>query len=165
MIGFWEKNTSTLASLCKLLFLVPVKGGRWHIITQLAVYTTYIPHIYLYYIYILPFGGSYATYHILWEPETTMSFGYFFVAKKLFLGVGNSPRSSCLMNLMAGSFVSSREVCIVWEPKPHTWKVWQTRMNRQHNVGGFQCLHDITEMGTQDALNVKLMVLKIFMAG
>ena len=28
------------------LFLVPVKGGRWHIILQLAVYTTYIPLIY-----------------------------------------------------------------------------------------------------------------------
>ena len=25
------------------LFLVPLKGGRWHIIPQLAVYTTYIP--------------------------------------------------------------------------------------------------------------------------
>ena len=29
------------------LFLVPIKGGRWHIIPQLAVYTTYI----------LPSGG------------------------------------------------------------------------------------------------------------
>ena len=28
------------------LFLVPIKGGRWHIIPQLAVYTTYIPLIY-----------------------------------------------------------------------------------------------------------------------
>ena len=28
------------------LFLVPQKGGRWHIIPQLAVYTTYIPLIY-----------------------------------------------------------------------------------------------------------------------
>ena len=25
------------------LFLVPLNGGRWHIIPQLAVYTTYIP--------------------------------------------------------------------------------------------------------------------------
>ena len=32
------------------LFLVPVKGGRWHIIPQLAVYTTYIPLIYHLYI-------------------------------------------------------------------------------------------------------------------
>ena len=29
------------------LFLVPLKGGRWHIIPQLAVYTTYIPLIVL----------------------------------------------------------------------------------------------------------------------
>ena len=28
------------------LFLVPLKGGRWHIIPQLAVYATYIPLIY-----------------------------------------------------------------------------------------------------------------------
>ena len=44
------------------LFLGPVKGGRWHIIPQLAVYTTYI----------LPSGGLYATYHLLREPETTI---------------------------------------------------------------------------------------------
>ena len=43
------------------LFLVPPKGGRWHIIPQLAVYTTYI----------LPSGGLYATYHLLGESETT----------------------------------------------------------------------------------------------
>ena len=28
------------------LFLVPLKGGRWHIIPQLAVYTTYISLVY-----------------------------------------------------------------------------------------------------------------------
>ena len=33
------------------LFLVPLKGGRWYIIPQLAVYNTYI----------LPSGGLYAT--------------------------------------------------------------------------------------------------------
>ena len=32
--------------LIQWLFLVPLKGGRWHIIPQLAVYTTYIPLIY-----------------------------------------------------------------------------------------------------------------------
>ncbi len=46
------------------LFLVPVKGGRWHKIPQLAVYTTYIP------LYMLP-----ATYHLLGEPETTIDPG------------------------------------------------------------------------------------------
>ena len=30
------------AHQCQWLFLVPLKGGRWHIIPQLAVYTTYI---------------------------------------------------------------------------------------------------------------------------
>ena len=49
------------------LFLVPLKGGRWHIIPQLAVYTTYIPLI------VLAFWGApYATgSHLLGEPETT----------------------------------------------------------------------------------------------
>ena len=47
-----------LVSFCQWLFLVSVKGGRWHIIPQLAVYTTYI----------LPSGGLYATYHLLREP-------------------------------------------------------------------------------------------------
>ncbi len=44
------------------LFLVPLKGGRCHIIPQLAVYTTYI----------LPSGGLYNPYHRLGEPETTI---------------------------------------------------------------------------------------------
>ena len=32
--------------LFQWIFQVPVKGGRWHIIPQLAVYTIYIPLIY-----------------------------------------------------------------------------------------------------------------------
>ena len=51
------------------LSLVPLKGGRWHIIPQLAVYTTYN-----YTTYILPSVGLYATYHLLGEPETTIDF-------------------------------------------------------------------------------------------
>ena len=49
------------------LFRVPLKGGRWYIITQLAVYTTYIPHI-------LPIGWLYATYsyHSLREPGNSI---------------------------------------------------------------------------------------------
>ena len=42
------------------LFLVPWIGGRWYRITQLAVYTTYIPLIYCL------LGGLYDTYHLLW---------------------------------------------------------------------------------------------------
>ena len=48
------------------LFLVPVQGGRWHIIPQLAVYTTYIPLIYCL------LGGYMFYYHLLREPETTI---------------------------------------------------------------------------------------------
>ena len=40
----------------------PKRWDRWHIIPQLAVYTTYI----------LPSGGLYATYHLLGEPEPTI---------------------------------------------------------------------------------------------
>ena len=45
-----------------------VGGIRWHIIPRLAVYTTYI----------LPFGGLYATYHLLgnhWSTESTVQHG------------------------------------------------------------------------------------------
>ena len=49
------------------LFLVPLKGGRWHIIPQLAVYTTCS-----YTTYILPSGGLHNPYHLLGEPETTI---------------------------------------------------------------------------------------------
>ncbi len=44
------------------LFLVPLKGGRWHIIPQLAVYTTYIPLILIAFweviCYLSPFRGT-----------------------------------------------------------------------------------------------------------
>ena len=55
-------NKSPSPTKNQWLFLVPLKGGRWHIIPQLALYTTYI----------LPSGGLYATYHLLGEPETTI---------------------------------------------------------------------------------------------
>ncbi len=47
----WVKSQLPTFKLTKqawnqCLFLVPLKGGRWHIIRQLAVYTTYIPLIY-----------------------------------------------------------------------------------------------------------------------
>ena len=60
-------EVSNGALLSKVGMLVPLKGGRWHIIPQLAVYTTYIPLI------VLAFWGApYATYHLLGEPETTI---------------------------------------------------------------------------------------------
>ena len=60
----WEESEN-----CQWLFLVPLKGGRWHIIPQLALYTTYIPLI------VLAFWGLYAAYHLLGEPETTIETG------------------------------------------------------------------------------------------
>ena len=42
-----ENTINTMGTLLgQWLFLVPWTGGRWHIIPQLAVYTTYIPLIY-----------------------------------------------------------------------------------------------------------------------
>ncbi len=43
----------------------PKRWDPWHIIPQLAVYTTYIP-------LILPSGWLYNPYHRLGEPETTI---------------------------------------------------------------------------------------------
>lgn len=52
--------TSSLWPNNQWLFLVPKKGGRWHIIHQLAVYTTFTPLI-----YGLLGGIVFATYHLL----------------------------------------------------------------------------------------------------
>ena len=52
----WPQNGEKLL-LIQVSFLVPWIGGRWYIIPQLAVYTTYIPLIYIAYwviIYHLP---------------------------------------------------------------------------------------------------------------
>ena len=52
------------------LFLVPLKGGRWH---SPSPNWQYIPLIYhLYTTYILPSGGLYNPYHLLGEPETAI---------------------------------------------------------------------------------------------
>ena len=63
----------------KICLMVPLKGGRWHIIPSLAVYTTYI----------LPSGGLYATYHLLGEPETTIDMCH--GQKSRFFGDGRPP--------------------------------------------------------------------------
>ena len=58
--GIWTKK---LPQFCFWLFFGSRRRwDRWHIIPQVAVYTTYI----------LPSGGIYATYHLLREPETTI---------------------------------------------------------------------------------------------
>ena len=61
-----------LVTVYQWIFQVPVKGGRWHIIPQLAVYTTYI----IYTTYILPSGRLYSPYHLLREPETTIEYTF-----------------------------------------------------------------------------------------
>ena len=63
---FWTLLSVVESKLNAWLSLVPVQGGRQHIISQLAVYTTYL----------LPSGGLYQlypTYHLLREPETTIA--------------------------------------------------------------------------------------------
>ena len=62
--------------------LVPLTGGRYHIIPQLAVYTTYIPLIVLAYWVII-----YHRYHLLREPETAIEFS------QVGIGFLNNPNS------------------------------------------------------------------------
>ena len=49
-------------------FWFPLLGGRYHIIPQSVVYTTYNTT------YILPIGRLYITYHLLRKPETAIDF-------------------------------------------------------------------------------------------
>ena len=58
---YWQQGACV-----QWLFLVPLKGGRWHIIPQLAGKIPLIYHLYI------AFWGLYATYHLLGEPETTI---------------------------------------------------------------------------------------------
>ena len=44
--GLKGVRTGVLTPISQWSFLVPLIGGRYHIIPQLAVYTTYIPLIY-----------------------------------------------------------------------------------------------------------------------
>ena len=46
LLGPIRGSLGYMLNIYQWLFLVPLKGGRWHIIPQLAVYTTYIPLIY-----------------------------------------------------------------------------------------------------------------------
>ena len=52
--------------------------GRWHIIHP----SNWQEKYHLYTTYILPFGGLYATYHLLGEPETTIEEGGRFVSRQ-----------------------------------------------------------------------------------
>ena len=85
------------------LFLVPLIGGRWYIITQLAVYTTYIPFIYCL------LGGLYATYHLL--RGTRNNHCFFFRKKK---------STSTLILEFGGSLVDGFTDCTMVNHKPNT---------------------------------------------
>ena len=71
------------------LFVVPLKGGRWHIIHQLAVYTTYIPLIVLAFwkIYMPPIPPLKGTRNNRWyHGDKTSSFHPFFQLQKTSVG-------------------------------------------------------------------------------
>ena len=83
---FWgiEGKIAMGMNYVQWLFLVPLKGGRWHTIPQLAVYTTYIPLIYhLYYIlyiafwgvicYLLPFRGTRNSHWYVYLPSLKLT--------------------------------------------------------------------------------------------
>ena len=74
-------------------FLVPLLGGRYHIIPQLAVYTTYI----------LPIGWLYITYHLLREPETAIDVRF---------GVKRYPRTYSKTTTLQKGAVSIRVWCL-----------------------------------------------------
>ena len=69
--GKWSKK---VGKWIQWLFLVPLKSGRWHIIPQLAVYTTYIPLIYCLLVgYMLPLmnrGGRVST---IWKQNMLLT--------------------------------------------------------------------------------------------
>ena len=87
-----NKSSWAMNGIYQWIFQVPVKGGRWHIIPQLAVYTTYIP-------LILPSGGLYNPYHLLWEPETTIEY-----TRKLTAGTQTLVDCKCVCFSKGGIF-------------------------------------------------------------
>ena len=98
---YFSRRGRILTSLkSQWLFLVPLKGGRWHIIPQLAVYTTYI----------LPSGGLYTTYHLLREPETTIENLFCFGLQPSCLALFSSSQTG---NLILN--------CKLEEMKPSSW--------------------------------------------
>ena len=102
-------------------FLVPLIGGRYHIIPQLAVYTTYI----------LPIGWLYGTYHLLREPGNSIDTRviYFITTPKfmhpIFFG-GRAPenhpilKTACLIPSKMGHLMTpvSKLVAPWWNLDP-----------------------------------------------
>ena len=74
-IAIWSISNSKNLLLYQWSFLVPLIGGRYHIIPQLAVYTTYIPLIYC-------LLGDYITCHLLREPETAIDYSCLWIPSK-----------------------------------------------------------------------------------
>ena len=73
-------------------FVVPLIGGRWYIIPQLAVYTTCI----------FPIGWLYITYHLLREPETAIDLYLYPIP---FLLIGKNDRIQCVHGLWDKHFI------------------------------------------------------------
>ena len=65
-----DSGKRVYCSVLERLFLVPLKGGRWHSPSPNWQYIYIYYHLYT--TYILPSGWLYATYHLLGEPETTI---------------------------------------------------------------------------------------------
>ena len=73
-------------------FVVPLIGGRWYIIPQLAVYTTCI----------FPIGWLYITYHLLREPETAIDLYLYPIP---FLLIGKNDRIQFVHGLWDKHFI------------------------------------------------------------
>ena len=67
----YSKSPGSTVSPCQWSFLVPLIGGRYHIIPPIGS----IYHLYT--TYILPTGWLYITCHLLREPETAIDLGSF----------------------------------------------------------------------------------------
>ena len=71
-ICLWFKsNFSQYFERNQWSFLVPLIGGRWYIVTQLAKYIPLIYHC-IYHLYIANWVNYMLTYHLLGEPKTTI---------------------------------------------------------------------------------------------
>ena len=101
-----------IQTIYQWLFLVPLIGGRWYIITQVAVYTTYI----------LPIGPLYATYHLSREPGNSIEY---ISAKKWSM---NSTSNMCFLKWLELFFWNQNQIL-----QPFTR--WMPPTAKQNTIG------------------------------